>query len=61
VVGTILEVGVPFASLGLKPGESVELVAHLLEGGQPVETLPDTDLVRFQVPDASFAASMWSA
>jgi len=60
-VGSILELRVSFASLGLSAGDPVELVAYLMEGGQPVETLPDTDLVRFLVPDASFAASMWSA
>jgi hypothetical protein len=38
----------------------VELVAYLIESGQTVETLPDSDLVRFHVPDGSFAASMWS-
>jgi hypothetical protein len=61
VIERILELGIPFASLGLAPGDRVELVAHLLEGGRPVETVPDLDLVRFVVPDASFAASMWSA
>jgi hypothetical protein len=61
VIGKILELAIPFASLGLVPGEAVELVAHVIEGGQRVETLPDSDLVRFQVPDDSFAASMWSA
>jgi alpha-amylase/alpha-mannosidase (GH57 family) len=60
-IGSILELGVPFAGLGLAAGEPVELVAHLLEGGRTVETVPGTDLVRFEVPDASYADSMWSA
>jgi alpha-amylase/alpha-mannosidase (GH57 family) len=60
VVGRILELEIPFASLGLTPGEAVELVAYVIEAGQTVETLPDSDLVRFHVPDESFAASMWS-
>ena len=60
-MGSILELAVPFAGLGLTTGDAVELVVYLLEGGQPVETLPDSDLVRFVVPDASFADSMWSA
>ena len=60
-MGGILELAVSFTSLGLAAGDAVELVAYVMEGGQPVETLPDTDLVRFLVPDASFAASMWSA
>jgi hypothetical protein len=61
VVGSILELGVPFSALGLSAGDAVELVVHLLEAGQLAETLPDSDLVRFLVPDASFADSMWSA
>ena len=61
VVGNILEMAIPFASLGLAAGDPVEMVAHLLEGGQPVETMPDTDLIRFVVPDEGFADSMWSA
>jgi alpha-amylase/alpha-mannosidase (GH57 family) len=61
VVGRILELCVSFASLGLVPGDAVELVAYVIEGAQPIETLPDNDLVRFQVPDDRFAASMWSA
>ncbi len=50
----------PFASLELEPRQPVELVAHLIEDGQPVETIPGVAVVRFHVPDESYAASMWS-
>jgi alpha-amylase/alpha-mannosidase (GH57 family) len=60
-VGGILEIGLPFASLGFRAGEPVELVIGLLERGEPVEHVPGDDLVRFDVPDPSFAASLWSA
>jgi alpha-amylase/alpha-mannosidase (GH57 family) len=61
VIARVLELAIPFASLGLSAGDPLELVLYLLEGGQPVETLPDTDLVRIEVPDQGFADSMWSA
>ena len=60
-IGTILELGVPFAALGFEPGESIELVAHLGRPGEPAETLPGDELVRFLVPDRAFEAAMWSA
>uniref|UniRef100_A0A832HZV8 Glycoside hydrolase n=1 Tax=Eiseniibacteriota bacterium TaxID=2212470 RepID=A0A832HZV8_UNCEI len=61
VIGSVLELGVPFASLGLEPGTSVEMLVQLLEDGDPYENLPGTDLLRFTVPDPGFEASMWSA
>jgi len=60
-LGSVLELGVPFVALGLAPGEAVELVLVLLRGGEPVESIPGDDAVRFTVPDAGYEASMWSA
>ncbi len=60
-VGAILELGVPFAALGLVAGEAVELLALTLKGGQPVESFPSHELVRFTVPSADFEETMWSA
>ncbi len=60
-IGSVLELGVPFASLGLEPRESVELLVQLLEAGEPIENLPGSDLIRFDVPDENYEASMWSA
>jgi hypothetical protein len=57
----VLELGLPFASLGVKAGDNVDLLVQLMQGGVPVESLPSADLVRFSVPDASYGASMWSA
>jgi hypothetical protein len=59
-VQNLLEVAVPFASLGLGIGDSVEMIARLVQNGAPVETLPDDDLVRFRVPDPQFDAKMWT-
>ncbi len=61
VIEDVLELGVPFAALGLSAGEPVELMVRVLDGGAPVDHLPGGDLIRFSVPDESFGASMWSA
>jgi alpha-amylase/alpha-mannosidase (GH57 family) len=60
-IGAILEVELPFASLGLTTGEAVELLGHLVRDGQPVETIPSDRLIRFTVPDETFEDAMWSA
>ncbi len=60
-VGSVLELAVPFASLGLAPGESVDLVARLGAVGEAGVTLPPEDLVRFTVPGSGEEAGMWSA
>ncbi len=60
-VGTVLELGLSFASLGLAAGEAVELVALTLRAGQPVESFPSNEVVRFSVPSPDFEDTMWSA
>jgi hypothetical protein len=60
-IGEILELGVPFASLSLASGDAVEFLGHLVRDGQSIETIPADQLVRFQVPDETFEAAMWSA
>ena len=60
IVGSIVELGVPFAALGLDPGHDAELGIHLLERGESIEPLPDGEAIRFVVPDARWESSMWS-
>jgi alpha-amylase/alpha-mannosidase (GH57 family) len=60
-VGAIVEVALPFASLGLASGEVVELVLHLGPAGERGVTLPPDDLVRFTVPGPVFEVGVWSA
>ena len=57
---TLVELAIPFASLGLSIGDSVERIGRLVRGTEPVEMLPN-DLMRFCLPDAQFDARMWSA
>lgn len=59
-IGTILELAIPFASLGLAAGESVEMLLQVVHDGQTVETMPSDDILRFSVPDESFEGAMWS-
>ena len=57
----LLEIAVPFAALGLKPGEEVAMVLHVIREGETVEELPPGDIVRFIVPGAAADAGLWSA
>ncbi len=56
----LLELAIPFAELEWKAGDHVELLAHLVVNGQPVETVPQGDVIRFRVPDRTFEAENWS-
>jgi alpha-amylase/alpha-mannosidase (GH57 family) len=60
-VGPLLELAVPFASLGLAPGEIVTLLVQVLRDGQPVESVPSDEGLSFTVPGPDFEAEMWSA
>ncbi len=60
-IGTILELAIPFAALGMQVGDSIEMLFHAVHEGQVVETFPGDDLVRFTVPDAAFESAWWSA
>ena len=60
-IGAILEIGIPFATLGLTAREPVEMIGLLRREGETVETVPADDLVRFSVPDETTEAAMWSA
>ncbi len=57
----IVELAVPFASLKLMPHEVVEMIAQLQERGAALESLPDEDVMRFEVPDENFEQIMWEA
>jgi len=60
-VGPLLEMGVPFASLGLVPGDPVAVLLQTWEGGRPLESYPDEGGFTFVVPGPDFEAAMWSA
>jgi alpha-amylase/alpha-mannosidase (GH57 family) len=57
----LLELAIPFQTLGLEAGESAELVVRLLHRGQVLETAPADDLIRVRVPDDRAVLAQWSA
>ena len=59
-VGEVIEIGLPFSSLGLAPRDAVALVAVALRDGRPFESYPTEEGITFVVPDEDFEASMWS-
>ena len=60
-IQTLLELAVPFASLGVGPGELMGLLVQALRGGQPVESYPGEEGLTLAVPGPDFEATMWSA
>jgi alpha-amylase/alpha-mannosidase (GH57 family) len=60
-VGTLLELAVPFASVGWAHGESVAVLVQAVHGGQPIEGYPGEEGLRFVVPGPEFETEMWSA
>ncbi|MFO0582166.1 MAG: glycoside hydrolase family 57 protein [Anaeromyxobacter sp.] len=55
----ILELAIPFADLGLKPGSRFALAVHALRGEVEVERLPRFGYVNLVVPDADFERLHW--
>lgn len=60
-IGSLLELAVPFASVGLGPGDTVAMLVQALRDGQPIETYPGEAGLTFTVPGPDFEAEMWSA
>jgi alpha-amylase/alpha-mannosidase (GH57 family) len=60
-VGQVLELGLPFASLGLAPGEAVTLLVHATRDDRPLASFPDDAGLVFHVPTAGYESTMWSA
>jgi hypothetical protein len=57
----ILEVSIPFAAMGAKAGEKLELLFHLQRGSERLESLPPGQPLRLIVPGPNWAATNWSA
>ncbi len=55
----ILEAAIPFAALGLRPGQEVALSLHVLRGEVEVERLPRGGFLTFEVPDEDFERVHW--
>jgi hypothetical protein len=59
-IESIVELAIPLAALGLAPPQAFEALIQILEGGQPIESLPPGDVLRAVVPDESFDPSAWA-
>jgi alpha-amylase/alpha-mannosidase (GH57 family) len=55
----VLELSIPFAALGLEPGDKVALAVHVLRAMVEVERLPRYGFVTLSVPDADFEGVNW--
>ncbi len=55
----VLEIALPFGSLGLAPGTKIALAVHALRGGVEVERLPRYGFLAMVVPDADFEHVNW--
>jgi alpha-amylase/alpha-mannosidase (GH57 family) len=57
--GQVLELALPFATLGLAPGMKLALSVHSLRGEVEVERLPRYGFLAVTVPDADFEHVNW--
>jgi len=55
----LLELSIPFAALGLTPGDKLALAVHVLRSQVEVERLPRYGFVAVTVPDADFEGVNW--
>ncbi len=55
----VLEMAIPFASLGLAHGDRLALAVHVLRGDVEVERLPRFGYVALSVPDEDFERIHW--
>jgi hypothetical protein len=60
--GTVLELAVPFAELGVQPGDAVAFVVAVYDDhGVEIERHPADRTVALTAPDALFGARYWRA
>jgi hypothetical protein len=58
-IDRILEIAVPFAALGLNPGQSLAFYVELLQAGQSRDRAPREETIQLQVPAENFELVMW--
>jgi hypothetical protein len=59
--GGILEIAIPLAALGAHAGDAITFYVTVNHGAVEVERHPADQPIQVIVPDASFAARLWSA
>jgi len=54
-----LEIALPFDAIGVRPGQSVAFCLEIERGGNIVEQVPSSSLIRFTAPGGDFERIMW--
>ena len=57
----ILEIGIPFRSLGVSTDAPIEFAIELLQADRPVERVPNEGAVETHVPSPEYELIMWQA
>ena len=57
--GKILEISVPFASLGLKPDDAIKFYVEVLADDASLDRGPREGIFELVVPTADFERIMW--
>jgi len=55
----IIELAVPFGTLGVKPNDEIHLFVTVEHAGSEVEKWPSRGYIQFKVPTDDFEATMW--
>ena len=58
--GQIVELAVPIAALGARPGQPLRFSIVLCQDGQALEQYPPHNPLEIQIPDRDFAANHWA-
>ena len=59
VLGKILEVEIPFAALGIRPGDELVMAVEALAGEAELERIPRSGYLPLSVPGADFERLHW--
>ena len=57
----IVEMKLPFASLGVKAGDSIRFCVEAISDSQSIDRAPQEGLIEFKVPTADFEHINWQA
>ncbi len=59
-VGKIIELAVPFADIGVQPGEEVQFCVAVMKDGNELERWPRGGVISLKMPTASYELEQWS-
>jgi hypothetical protein len=59
-INKIIELGVPFADIGTKPGDEMQFSTSIAKLGNELERWPRGGMLTFIVPTSSYEMEQWS-